>query len=672
MANTKNFVTKGPVEIEKTASLTAGTVSTGASEGYYLGGASYTSKSKDVTSQTNLPTGLALSSDGTKMYVISSNGNNCWQYSLSTAWDVSTATYAFKSFNFGTEIVTSRGITFKPDGTKMYISESYSSVDSIFAFDLSTAWDVSTAAYNNETKSVAAQDSEPLGVEFNADGTKLYVIGATNDSVFQYSLSTAYDVSTSTYDSVSFDVSSQTSAPNSIRFNADGTKMYVGAFAPDEIYQYSLSPAYDISTASYDNVSFNFSAQEGTMYGFDWGDNGTKFYLVGTSTDTVYQYSAELATVELDLSTGDIFNPVGGINYDVKLLLKNGSPGQTFTVEYFQSGDAYSLASVEPTYNNSQIEYMPESNYPPIDFAIVPSGATSKLYWYDDRFYYVSEGTFGTRYDLTTVPSNYETRVDVDPYQGNGRAMFFEPSTRVYVADSSGVIAQFSLSGGDLSTASYVASYSSGLGVSYGSLWFKPDGTKAYFMNGGIIRQLSLSTAWAISTASLTASMTISGTLGSDSFGLFFNDTGTRAFVGAGANNGTIYQFSLSTAWDITSISYSGTSYDVNPYSGKVGATNNTNWSMRSLYPIDNGKFFVLLVAEPFAGFSNTAYNRRLYKYTFSDPYTVLFDDAVKWQGGTPPESANAGDLVSVSFVTVEESDGSISYYGNRSGLGGV
>ena len=166
--------------------------------------------------------------------------------------------------------------------------------------------------------------------------------------------------------------------------------------------------------------------------------------------------------------------------------------------------------------------------------------------------------------------------------------------------------------------------------------------------------------------------MTISGTLGSDSFGLFFNDTGTRAFVGAGSNDGTIYQFSLSTAWDITSISYSGTSYDVNPYSGKVGATDNTNWSMLSLYPIDNGKFFVLLVVEPFAGSSNTSRNRRLYKYTFSDPYTVLFDDAVKWQGGTPPESANPGDLVSFSFVTVEESDGSISYYGNRSGLGGV
>lgn len=51
-----------------------------------------------------------------------------------------------------------------------------------------TAWDVSTASYASKSFSVASQDDAPTAVAFNNDGTKMYICGATNDTIYQYSL----------------------------------------------------------------------------------------------------------------------------------------------------------------------------------------------------------------------------------------------------------------------------------------------------------------------------------------------------------------------------------------------------------------------------------------------------------------------------------------------------
>ena len=47
--------------------------------------------------------------------------------------------------------------------------------------------------------SIGGQETAPSGMAFNTDGTKMYVIGTTGDDVNEYSLSTAFDVSSATY-----------------------------------------------------------------------------------------------------------------------------------------------------------------------------------------------------------------------------------------------------------------------------------------------------------------------------------------------------------------------------------------------------------------------------------------------------------------------------------------
>jgi len=261
---------------------------TGGASGYNLANADYDSVSFDPTAQTSTSMlRLTLSADGTKMYV--SNFTTWFQYSLSTAWDISTASYDSKSFN-PTEAGTVRGMRFKPDGTKIYVMTS--SEDAIFQYSLSTAWDISTASYDSKSLDVSGQEGTPLGLEFKIDGTSLYVSG--NDfggDVYQYDLSTAWDVSTGSYASKTLDTSAQDGVPQGLFFNPDGTELFMVGNGTDTIYKYDLSTAWDLSTASYASVSFSVASQDTAPAEVIFKSDGTKMYIAGTQSDEVYQYS---------------------------------------------------------------------------------------------------------------------------------------------------------------------------------------------------------------------------------------------------------------------------------------------------------------------------------------------------------------------------------------------
>ena len=256
-----------------------------------LSNVTYDSVSLDVSSQDTAPLGLAFNTDGTKMYIAGTGGDSVFQYSLSTGFDLSTASYDSVSFSVSSQTTGPQGITFNTDGTKMYIVDT--TQDSIFQYSLSTAFDLSTASYDSVSFSVASQDNTPLDLAFNTDGTKVYMVGVDNQAVYQYSLSTAFDLSTISYDSVSFSVGSQETSPSGMAFNTDGTKMYVTGYAGDNIYQYSLSTGFDLSTASYDSVSFDVSSQEAAPRDLAFSADGTKVYVVGSS-DAIHQYSTGL------------------------------------------------------------------------------------------------------------------------------------------------------------------------------------------------------------------------------------------------------------------------------------------------------------------------------------------------------------------------------------------
>jgi hypothetical protein len=127
-------------------------------------------------------------------------------------------------------------------------TENYTRLDSAYATTLDfNRYDVSSASYT-QSFSVAGQEDQLRGIAFNTDGTKMFVVGANGDDVNEYDLSTGFDVSTAVY-SQNFSVAAQDTSPTGIAFNNDGTKMFIVGAIGDAVYEYTLSTGFDVSTA---------------------------------------------------------------------------------------------------------------------------------------------------------------------------------------------------------------------------------------------------------------------------------------------------------------------------------------------------------------------------------------------------------------------------------------
>ena len=103
-----------------------------------------------------------------------------------------------------------RGINFKPDGTIMYVTRRISPASDsdagrrgyINQYSLSTAFDISTATLISTTQLTEPGETDasfaflPHAIEFKPDGTRMFVIKNTGTKVYQYDLSTPWNVST--------------------------------------------------------------------------------------------------------------------------------------------------------------------------------------------------------------------------------------------------------------------------------------------------------------------------------------------------------------------------------------------------------------------------------------------------------------------------------------------
>jgi len=302
-----------------------------------ISSATYDNVEFSVNSLDSVPTDVAFNSDGTKMYVLGIVSDKVHQFTLSTAFDLSTASSDSVNFSVGSQDINPYGIAFNNNGTKMYMCGNTS--DSIHQYTLSTGFDLSTASYDSVSLNVSSQESIPAGVQFNNDGTKMYMTGNSN-SVYQYTLSTAFDLSTASYDSVSLDVSSLENVTSALAFNNDGTKLYITGHGNETIFQHTLSTAFDLSTASYDNLSLDVSSIEGNPRGLAFNNDDTKMYVIGPSTDKVHQFTTNFNSYP-SASPIVISGLTNGTSYTVKAFAIN---------DYGTSAPSEASASFSPVF----------------------------------------------------------------------------------------------------------------------------------------------------------------------------------------------------------------------------------------------------------------------------------------------------------------------------------
>lgn len=543
--------------------------------GYDLSSASYTGTSFDVSSEDGIPSGVSFGDGGSKMFVVGLDNQNIFEYSLGTAFDVSTATYTGTSLDVGGDDGSPRGITFNGDGTKMFMAGA--SDNNIYEYNFSTGFDLSTASYSGTNFGIGSEEGDVRGIVFNTGGTKMFITGsssATGSSaaVHEYDLSTGFDISTASYSGNAFSASSEESTPLAIAFNTGGTKMFITGSGSNEVYEYDLGTGFDLSTASYSGTSFDVSSEEsGYPTAITFSGDGTKMFTIGTSSDQVHEYntSATGGKARFGIDVSEVPDLLSSSTTDD---LSEGLTNLYFTEQ--RAKDAVNFATgenIELKDYSGQIKF--ESEYDlgsgQNDWqdaeALAFNGDGTKVFFTGDNEStsdcIVVEYDLGTAYDIQTLsytgnnfPNTYGNVTGID-FNGDG--------TKMFVSDeSSNQIIEYSLgSGYDLSSNvsennTYDKSSEGGAGPD--GLELGDGGNKLFVIDNGDVYEYSLGTAYDLSTISYTTSF---GLEDNENRAISFNGDGSVMYATLGTSFSSALKYELSTPFDISSASYTGTEF---------------------------------------------------------------------------------------------------------------
>ena len=259
---------------------------------------------------------------------------NAYANFIGPGGNLDTSNYAIRSFDVSAQTTHARDISFNNDGTKMFIIDNGS--DKVFSYTLSTPYNISTAVFVNEFQ-VTSQDTNPMNVQFNNDGSKMFIGGRANKKVFEYSLSTNFDISSASYTGNFIDVSTQVGNDSlfGLTFNPDGTMMFVNekGDGDDHLHQYSLNKSFDLSGGANFIRSADLETQtaaEGQARGITFNQDGTRLFMVGSHKNQINQYTLSegfnISTATLD----------GGVN--AKQFDNSGALGDPQGIDFSPSG----------------------------------------------------------------------------------------------------------------------------------------------------------------------------------------------------------------------------------------------------------------------------------------------------------------------------------------------
>ena len=174
--------------------------------------------------------------------------------------------------------------------------------------------------------------NSPTGVSFNPNGTRMYVTGTSGNRIMQYTLTTPFDISTSTLLEGSICNFSAVAADGlNINFNSDGTKVFLAdtSSGVEDIEIFSLTTAYDVSTCVSEGNKdlgitelrdIEFSNDGYKLFIFDKGGNG--------GNHSILQYSL---LSPFDLSNPTLVKEYIGPNGDIKNNIQKFAQGLEFS-----------------------------------------------------------------------------------------------------------------------------------------------------------------------------------------------------------------------------------------------------------------------------------------------------------------------------------------------------
>ena len=304
------------------------------------------------------PKSIEFSSDGLTGYF--GEDNEIFGFTMTTAFDLSTATgtghtktgisHSAAPYGYG----AMEDIKFNSDGTKMIVSEVSGNDCIILEFSLSTAYDVTTKSTNPTATFVPTTAGNSTGVlysiHFNSDGTKMWAVGAEVGGagqrwLYEYDLSTGFDVSTMSYNNERVDLETLAGIDlgQGLTFNNDFSKLYI-ACGNDGMFQFNWG------TPSGSGVSREFTGETGNNITYSNASTG------GTG-DFTFEIFVDVDTV----ASNQTFATMGDTS-----------------VRYNSSSSEVELANTSGTKSFSNSALLADGTFDHI--AVVRNGTEAKLY----------------------------------------------------------------------------------------------------------------------------------------------------------------------------------------------------------------------------------------------------------------------------------------------------
>lgn len=232
---------------------------------------------------------IAVSDDGLNMIAIDNTGDKIFEYQMSTPWVASTAVKSITEFATSTDgEINPQALYVRPDGEKLYYSGFGN--DTIYQYSMSTPWRISTLSSDSKTFGLAGNS---IWFELSYNGLYLYAIDATvsADTVRQYNLSTPWDISTASNSGKTFEFTGI--GPGPAWITQDGTKMVISGLTPDVFYQYTFSDPWQINTLTIDSgVTLNYATETTDTHCSGLSikpDDFSVMIMAGGTTDFIYQ-----------------------------------------------------------------------------------------------------------------------------------------------------------------------------------------------------------------------------------------------------------------------------------------------------------------------------------------------------------------------------------------------
>lgn len=227
--------------------------------------------------------GIKWNATGTRFYVCDTANSRINQYNCSVAYDISTASY---STTFSTYVKESqpRDVLFNTAGTTMFVLGSGGNYDQaisapqIVQYTLSTGFDISTATFSK--RATVGTDTAVRGLTSNTSGSIFYVSGDTDNFTTSYTLSTPFDVGSVVF-LAAYDHTSSAPNINGIAFNSAGTKLFAINNATNTIYEYPLNTGFNLVSVQPTNANFLLRTNNINPKGITFNSTGTKMYITG-------------------------------------------------------------------------------------------------------------------------------------------------------------------------------------------------------------------------------------------------------------------------------------------------------------------------------------------------------------------------------------------------------